>query len=69
MGSAAVQVRAVHEIADADHSTDAVVRETLQVIDEILAGEIFLRHRAVEIVLISDVTVEIDLVGNDCLSG
>ena len=40
---------------------ESVVGEALQMVDQILAREIFLRHRAVDIVLESDVAVEIDL--------
>jgi len=40
----------------------------LQVIDEIFAGELLLGHRSIEVVLISDVAVEIDLAWDNRLT-
>ena len=65
---AAVQIRPVDEVADADDRTEPVVGETLQMVDEILAREVLLGHRAVHIVLVSDVAVEIDLGRHDRLA-
>src|SRR5262249_11692681 len=49
-------------------STDAVIRHALEMVDEIFAGEIFLGHRAIPIVLVSDMPMQIDLPGNDGLA-
>src|SRR5215471_2693993 len=38
-------------------------------VDEIFTGEIFLGHRAIPIVLVSDMAMEIDLPGNDGFPG
>ena len=67
-GPAAVQVRPVHQVADADDGAEPVVGEALQMVDEILAREVLLGHRPVHIVLVSDVAVEIDLGGHDGLA-
>src|SRR5215471_7934742 len=37
-------------------------------VDEIFTGEIFLGHRAIPIVLVSDMAMQIDLPGNDGLA-
>src|SRR5207237_8610676 len=49
---AAVHVRSIDQIADADGSAEPVISEPLKMIDEVLAREVFLRHRAVPIVLV-----------------
>src|SRR5206468_11183361 len=59
--SAAVEVRAIDEITDSDDRAEPVISETLQLIDDVLACEVFLCHRAVEVVLVSDMAVQIDL--------
>ena len=38
-------------------------------VDEILAREVFLCHRSIPIVLISEVAVKIDFRRHDCLAG
>src|SRR5678810_1218088 len=63
----AVQVRPVHEIADADHRAVSEVRKALEMIDEVLASEVLLRHRAIPIVLVTDVTMQIDFCWHDSL--
>ena len=69
VGPAAVQIGTIHQIADADHRAEAVVGQALQMVDQILAREILLRHRAVPIVLIADVAVEVDLGRHHGLAG
>src|SRR5262249_7401650 len=65
--SPTVQVRAVHEIADAYDRAESVVGETLQVVDQVVASKVFLGHCAVHIVLISDEAVQVDLRRHDGL--
>ena len=64
----AVEIRTIDQVADADGCADSEVRETLQMIDEILAGEILLRHRPVPVVLVADMAVKIDLRRHDGLA-
>jgi hypothetical protein len=63
-----VEIRTIDEITDANSRADAVVGETLQVIDEILSSEILLRHRPVPVVLVADVAVKVDLRRHDGLA-
>lgn len=60
-----MQVGAILQVADADHRAESVPGEALEMIDQVLARVIFLRHRAVDIVLEADMAVEIDLAGHD----
>ena len=69
LGPAAVQIRTVHQIADADRGADPVIRQALEVVDQVLAGEVLLGHRAVPIVLVADVAVQVDLRRHDGLAG
>ena len=64
-----MQIGSIDQVADADGRAEPVIREPLKMIDEILAREILLRHRAVPIVLIAKVTVEIDLRRHHRLTG
>ena len=64
-----MQVRSIDQIADADRGAEPVISEPLKMIDEVLAREVFLCHRAVPIVLVTKVTVEIDLCRHHRLAG
>ena len=68
MSPAAVQVRTIDEVANADDRAEPVVRETLQMVDEVLAREILLRHRPVKVVLVPDVPMEINLRRHDAFA-
>src|SRR5215471_14933424 len=64
-----MEVRTVDQIADTNDPAESVVGETLEMIDEILAGKVFLGHRAVPVVLESDVAVKINLRGHHGFAG
>src|SRR5262249_27087471 len=66
--SASVEIRTVNEITDANDGAESVIREPLQVVDEVFAREVLLRHRAVPVMLIPDVAVEVDLSGHHGLA-
>ena len=57
------------KVTDTDDCADAVIRETLEVSDEILARKCFLRHRALGNILEAEMTVQIDHCGHDGLAG
>ena len=61
VGPSAAQIGTVDKIGYPNHAADAVIRHAFEVIDEILTREVLLRHRPIEIVLIADMTVDIDL--------
>ena len=68
-GASALHVGTIDKIADADHRTDSVVGEPLQVVDEVLAREHLLRHPAVGEILKAEMAVEIDERRHDGLAG
>src|SRR5438093_4554764 len=59
----------MEQVANADHGAESVVGETLQMVDEILAREVLLCHCPIDVVLISDVAVQIDLRRHHGLAG
>ena len=63
------QIRSIDQVADANRGADAVVGQALEVIDQVLTGEVLLRHRAVPIVLVADVTVQVDFRRHHELAG
>ena len=66
---AAAEVRTLDQIGNADDGADPVVRETLQMVDEVLARVVLLGHRPVGDMLEPDVAVEVDFCRHDCLAG
>ncbi len=68
-GAPALHVGAIDEVADADHSADAVEGETPEMVDEVFAGKGLLRHRAGGDVLKSEMAVEVDQRGHHGLAG
>src|SRR5688572_10184817 len=68
VGPTAAQVGPVDKIGYPNHTPDAVVRHSFEMVDEILTREVLLRHRPIEIMLIADMTVNIDLRRYDGLS-
>src|SRR5215831_4290726 len=63
-----MEIRTVDEIADADNGAETVIRETLQMVDEVFASEVLFCHRAIPVMLVADVAVEIDLRGHNGLA-